>query len=131
MDQYVHTLAQQQEQLPQTQHQLMVQLAALTLNHGEGRGVGQQRHPNIPPPPPLHQPSWDTTIVDTVGDEDAEEAVDHSFSRGAIHPPRCLSLQDEIHLLLPTHLAAGDILHLLLHTHLVAGDILRPCTRRI
>jgi hypothetical protein len=36
MDQYVHTLAQQQEQLQQTQHQLMVQLAALTLNHGEG-----------------------------------------------------------------------------------------------
>jgi hypothetical protein len=36
MDQYVHTPAQQQEQLQQTQHQLMVQLAALTLNHGEG-----------------------------------------------------------------------------------------------
>ena len=53
MDQYVHTLAQQQEQLQQTQHQLMVQLAALTLNHGKGRGVGRQRHPNIPPPPPF------------------------------------------------------------------------------
>ncbi len=36
MDQYVHTQAQQQEQLQQTQHQLMVQLAALTLNHGKG-----------------------------------------------------------------------------------------------
>ncbi len=36
MDQYVHTLAQQQEQLQQTQHQLMVQLATLTLNHGKG-----------------------------------------------------------------------------------------------
>ncbi len=36
MDQYVHTLAQQQEQLQQTQHQLMVQLAAFMLNHGEG-----------------------------------------------------------------------------------------------
>ena len=53
MDQYVHTLAQQQEQLQQTQHQLMVQLAALTLNHGEGQGVGQQGRPNIPPPPPF------------------------------------------------------------------------------
>jgi hypothetical protein len=42
MDQYVHTLAQQQEQLQQMQHQLMVQLAALTLNHGKGQGVGQQ-----------------------------------------------------------------------------------------
>ncbi len=38
-------------------------------------------------PPPLHQPSWDATIMDTVGGEDAEEAVDHSFSQGAIHPP--------------------------------------------
>jgi hypothetical protein len=36
MDQYVHTLAQQQEHLHQTQHQLMVQLAGLTLNHGKG-----------------------------------------------------------------------------------------------
>ncbi len=53
MDQYVHTLAQQQEQLQQTQHQLMVQLAALTLNHGKGQGVGRQRRPNIPPPPPF------------------------------------------------------------------------------
>ncbi len=83
--------------------------------------------------------------MDTVGDEDVEEAVDHLFSRGAIHPPRRLSLQVEIHLLRPTHLAAGDILHLLLPTHQaagdilhlllpthpVAGDILRPCTRRI
>ena len=25
--------------------------------------------------------------MDTVGDKDGEEAVDHSFSRGAIHPP--------------------------------------------
>jgi hypothetical protein len=31
----------------------MVQLAALTLNHGEGRRVGQQGRPNIPPPPPF------------------------------------------------------------------------------
>jgi hypothetical protein len=36
MDQYVHTLAQQQKQLQQMQHQLMVHLAALTLNHGKG-----------------------------------------------------------------------------------------------
>jgi hypothetical protein len=69
--------------------------------------------------------------MDTVGDKDAEEAVDHSFSRGAIHPPRCLSLKVEIHLLLTTHLVAEDILHLLLPTHPVAGDILRPCTRGI
>jgi hypothetical protein len=41
MDQYVHTLAQQQKQLQQTQHQLMAQLATLTLNHGKGRGVRQ------------------------------------------------------------------------------------------
>jgi hypothetical protein len=82
-------------------------------------------------PPPLHQPSWDATIMDNKEDEDAEEAVDHLFSRGAIHPPRCLSLQVEIHLLLPTHLVAGDILRLLLHTQPVAGDILCPCTRRI
>jgi hypothetical protein len=31
----------------------MVQLAALTLNHSEGRGVGRQGRPNIPPPPPF------------------------------------------------------------------------------
>jgi hypothetical protein len=38
---HVQMLAQQQEQLQQTQHQIMEQLAALTLNHGEGgRRVG-------------------------------------------------------------------------------------------
>jgi hypothetical protein len=54
MDQYVQTLTQQQEQLHQTQHQIMEQLAALTLNHGEGGwGVGQQRRPHPPPPTPF------------------------------------------------------------------------------
>jgi hypothetical protein len=38
-------------------------------------------------PPPLHQPSWDATIIDNKEDKDAEEAVDHSVSRGGIHPP--------------------------------------------
>jgi hypothetical protein len=41
MDQYVQMLAQQQEQLQQSQYQIMKQLATLTLNHGEeGCGVG-------------------------------------------------------------------------------------------
>jgi hypothetical protein len=49
--------------------------------------LGDRDTPIFLHPPPLHQPSWDATIMDTVGDEDAEEAVDHSFFRGAIHPP--------------------------------------------
>jgi hypothetical protein len=54
MDQYVQTLMQQQEQLHQTQHQIMEQLAALTPNHGErGLGVGQQGRPHPPPPTPF------------------------------------------------------------------------------
>ncbi len=54
MDQYVQMLTQQQEQLHQMQHQIMEQLAALTLNHGEGgRGVGQQGCPHPPPPTPF------------------------------------------------------------------------------
>jgi hypothetical protein len=54
MDQYVQTLAQQQEQLQQSQHQIMEQLAALTLNHEEGGcGVGQQGCPHPPPPTPF------------------------------------------------------------------------------
>jgi hypothetical protein len=54
MDQYVQTLAQEQEQLQQSQHQIMEQLAALTLNHGEGgRGVGRQGRPHPPPPTPF------------------------------------------------------------------------------
>jgi hypothetical protein len=41
MDQYVQMLMQQQEQLHQMQHQIMEQLTALSLNHGNGdRGVG-------------------------------------------------------------------------------------------
>jgi hypothetical protein len=54
MDQYVQTLAQQQEQLQQLQHQIMEQLAALALNHGEGgRRVGQQGCPHPHPPTPF------------------------------------------------------------------------------
>jgi hypothetical protein len=54
MDQYVQTLAQQQEQLHQMQHQIMEQLAALSLNHGNGyRGVGRQGCPHPPPPTPF------------------------------------------------------------------------------
>ncbi len=54
MDQYVQTLTQQQEQLHQTQHQIMEQLAALSLNHGNGdRGVGRKGCPHPPPPTPF------------------------------------------------------------------------------
>jgi hypothetical protein len=54
MDQYVQTLTQQQEQLHQMQHQIMEQLATLSLNHGNGdRGVGRQGRPHPPPPTPF------------------------------------------------------------------------------
>ncbi len=39
--------------------------------------LGDRDAPIFLHPPPSHQSSWDATIMDTVGDEDAEEAVDH------------------------------------------------------
>jgi hypothetical protein len=95
MDQYVQMLVQHQEQLKQTQHQIMEQLATLTLNHGEGgrnRDVPIHLHP-----PPLHPTNLDATILDTVVGKaavaDGAEAVDYPLSRPAIQPPPCLSLQ--------------------------------------
>ncbi len=43
MDQYVQTLAHQQEHLHQNQHQIIKQLAALLINQSvAGRGIGRQ-----------------------------------------------------------------------------------------
>jgi hypothetical protein len=50
MDQYVQTLAHQQEQLQKNQHQIMEQMAALLFNQSNaGQGIGCQRR--SPPPP--------------------------------------------------------------------------------
>jgi hypothetical protein len=57
--------------------------------------LGNRDTPIFLHPTPLHQPSWDATIMDTVGAEDAEEAVDHSFSRGAIHPPNVYQCREK------------------------------------
>jgi CII-binding regulator of phage lambda lysogenization HflD len=49
MDQYVQTLAHQQEQLHQNQHQIIKQLAALLFNQSvAGQGIKRQGHG--PPP---------------------------------------------------------------------------------
>jgi hypothetical protein len=55
MNQYVQTLAHQQEQLHQNQHQIIKQLAALSFNQSvAGRGIGRQGRG--PPPQALFAP---------------------------------------------------------------------------
>ena len=50
MGQYLQTLAHQQDQLHQNQHQMMEQMAALLFNQSDaGRGIGRQ---GCGPPPP-------------------------------------------------------------------------------
>ena len=50
MGQYLQTLAHQQDQLHQNQHQMMEQMAALLFNQSDaGRGIGRQGRG--PPPP--------------------------------------------------------------------------------
>jgi hypothetical protein len=49
MDQYVQTLAHQQEQLHQNQHQIIKQLAALSFNQSVA-GQGVERQGRGPPP---------------------------------------------------------------------------------
>jgi hypothetical protein len=50
MDQYIQTLAHQQEQLQKNQHQIMEQMAALSFNQSNaGQGIGHQVR--SPPPP--------------------------------------------------------------------------------
>ncbi len=117
MDQYVQMLVQQQEQLQQSQHQIMEQLAALTLNHGEeGRGVGQQGRPHPPPPTPfapnqLRRHNFGYRGGQGSGRERGR-GRDYPFSRPAIQPSPCLSLRvGHTHFQLPTHQAVGAIFH--------------------
>jgi hypothetical protein len=54
MDHYIQTIAQQQELLHQQQHQIMEQIAALSLNQSNaGRGIGRQRRGPSPPGAPF------------------------------------------------------------------------------
>jgi hypothetical protein len=88
MDQYVHTLAQyNKNNYNKHSSNSWFNLQPSHSTTARVEELGDRDAPIFPHHPPLHQPSWDATIMDTVGDKDAEEAVDHSFSRGAIHPP--------------------------------------------
>ena len=88
MDQYVHTLAQyNKNNYNKHSSNSWFNLQPSRSTTARVEELGDRDTPIFLHPPPLHQPSWDTTIMDTVGDEDANEAVDHLVSRGAIHPP--------------------------------------------
>jgi hypothetical protein len=85
MDQYVQTLAHQQEQLHQNQHQIIKQLAALSFNQSvAGRGIGHQgRSP--PPWPRLPQSSLEATILEAVADKDVDVDEDADVTAARLH----------------------------------------------
>jgi hypothetical protein len=116
MDQYVQTLAHQQEQLQKNQHQIMEQMAALSFNQSNaGQGIGRQRRS----PPPPGAPA--TILEDEGGKEvDVDMGADVAKARPhllhAVHPLSC-------------PLWRGGFRCLREHTQRQAEGIIHPHTR--
>ncbi len=118
----LQALAQQQEQLHQTQHQIIEQLAALSINQSNaGQGIG---HSGCGPPHPLAQFSPNQFGCNNFGSH-GRQGRGRGHGRGrrppvfnaGRAPPSCLSQW-------------GEHRHFQDYTHRQAEDIMRPRPRR-
>jgi hypothetical protein len=96
MDHYDQTIAQQQELLHQQQHQIMEQIAALSLNQSNaGRGIGRQGRGPSPPGAPFAPIQFggitfeDVVDKDVCVDADADVAAAHPHLQLALPPLSC------------------------------------------
>jgi hypothetical protein len=92
MDQYVQTLAHQQEQLHQNHHQIIKQLAALSFNQSIMGEASDSKGVVLPHRPRLPRSSLEATILEAMADrdvdvdEDADVAVARPHLLRAVHP---------------------------------------------
>jgi hypothetical protein len=99
MDQYVQTLAHQQEQLRNNQHQIMEQMTALLFNQSNaGQSIGHQKRSPPPPGAPFAPINLGATILEDEGDKDMD--VDASVDVAKAHPHL-------LHAIHPSHVHYG------------------------
>jgi hypothetical protein len=123
MDQYIQTLAHQQEQLQKNQHQIMEQMVALSFNQSDvGQGIGHQMHSPPPPGAPFAPIKFRGNNFGGQGgqgrgcgwDVDVAEACPHLLH--TVHPLSC-------------PLRRGGYWRLQEHTQWQAESIIHPHTR--
>ncbi len=117
MDQYVQALAQQQEQIHQTQYQIIEQLAALSINQGDaGRGIGRHGHGPPPPPAPFAPNQFGRHNVGNRGGQGCGRGRGRScgpptFTGGHASPPHVYHNGEGAHISGTTHDSGQGILY--------------------
>ncbi len=124
MDQYVQTLAHQQEQLQKNQHQIMEQMAAFLFNQSNmGQGIGCQRRSPPPPGAPFAPIQFGGNNLEDEGDEDVDVDAGADVAKArphllhAVHPLSC-------------PLWRGGYRRLQEHTQRWAEGVIHPHTRQ-